>query len=468
MGNKRRPTRSTSEATPARKAAFELLRSVREQETFLSRIAPRVLGSYSLDASDAAFARLLAQGALSLQVTLDTLIDRVLRSPRDIKVDVRDALRLSAYEILYLHKEDHAAVDQGVELVRWFAPRATGVANYVLHRIVEERDRFPYGNPSESLEAAALLAGFPLWLARAIKKDIGLRNAFTLMEESLAPAPVYFMANAGALSRKELVSILETAGIEFNTCRCFMPGAQEDLDAIFQLAHRSDVGNEAFLELLKLDKIVVSDLSAQSIVLRGACTLLKDGARMLEIGAGRGTKTLQFQSICKEAEINLVAYDVIDSDSKKLHQLESRVVQTGGKTTEVVASDATKPLPFPENAYDLVFIDAPCTGVGTLRRHPEIKARLEETDSRTLAKTGQAMLFQAAHQVRVRGYLMYATCTIFKEENEKTIKRFLASPAGQGFEIVPIGAKGAPFFKTPVLKGGPDLHFAALLQRVAE
>lgn len=81
--------------------------------------------SAQLEGADKAFARLLAQGALSLQVTLDALINEVLRTPRDIQDDVRDALRISAYEIIYLHKEDHAAVDQGVELVRSIAPRAT-------------------------------------------------------------------------------------------------------------------------------------------------------------------------------------------------------------------------------------------------------------------------------------------------------------------------------------------------------
>ena len=135
MATKHRRTSASSTATPARKAALELVRRSRESHQFLSSFAPRVLESAQLESADKAFARLLAQGALSLQVTLDALINEVLRTPCDIQDDVRDALRISAYEIIYLHKEDHAAVDQGVELVRSFAPRATGVANYVLHQV---------------------------------------------------------------------------------------------------------------------------------------------------------------------------------------------------------------------------------------------------------------------------------------------------------------------------------------------
>ena len=129
-----------------------------------------------------------------------------------------------------------------------------------------------------------------------------------------------------------------------------------------------------------------------------------------------------------------------------------------------LAHDATKPLPVADEAYDLIFIDAPCTGLGTLRRHPEIKARLHKEDAKKLSATSQAMLVQAAPKVKLGGYLMFATCTILKEENEKTVKRFLASPAGSAFEIVPLGAQGTPFFKTP-FDTGADLHFAALLQK---
>lgn len=471
MANKRRPSHAASAATPARKAAFQLVSAVRTQEVYLSSVAPMVLEGAPLSPSDKAFARLLAQGALSLQTTLDALIDRALRSPRDIKPDVRDALRLAAYEILYLHKEDHAAVDQGVELVRFFAPRATGVANYVLHRIVEEKSAFPFGDPEDSLEVAALFYGFPEWLARAIKKDIGTRNAISVMKESLEPAPVYFTANACVTSHDAIAQVLEEAAIEYATVRPFMVSdlaAPRRSDTVFQLANRADVGQEAFSKLLQEGAIVVSDLSAQSIVERAVRTLPSCNARVLEIGAGRGTKTILMQSACARVGIELAAYDVIDIKKKKLQELEQRMRAAGGMISQTFVADATKELPASEDGYDLVFVDAPCSGIGTLRRHPEIKARLAEDDPHTLAHIGQAMLERAAACVRPGGALMYATCTILKEENDKTVKRFLASPAASGFEVVPIGAKGSAYFKTPIEPHGADLHFAALFTRAGE
>lgn len=462
MATKHRRTSAPSTATPARKTALELVRRSRESHQFLSAFAPRVLEPAQLEGADKAFARLLAQGALSLQVTLDALINEVLRTPRDIQDDVRDALRISAYEIIYLHKEDHAAVDQGVELVRSIAPRATGVANYVLHRIVEAKDHFPEGDPETSLEAAARFYGFPDWLATAMKKDIGTRNAIALMARSLEPAPVYFSANELSTSRDEIARLLEASGIEFSTQRSLVAGAS-GADLIFGLTHRGDVGSEAFSSLLQHEQIIVSDASAQSIVMRAVEVLSKD-ALLLEIGAGRGVKSLLFQSACARRNIHLTEYDVLDLLAKKLSVLEERVAKAGGSIASALAHDATMPLPVADEAFDLIFIDAPCTGLGTLRRHPEIKARLHKEDAKKLSATSQAMLVQAAPKVKLGGYLMFATCTILKEENEKTVKRFLASPVGSAFELVPIGAQGTPFFKTP-FEAGADLHFAALLQK---
>ena len=195
-----------------------------------------------------------------------------------------------------------------------------------------------------------------------------------------------------------------------------------------------------------------------------AVEVLPKDALLFEIGAGRGVKSLLFQSACARRNIHLTEYDVLDLSAKKLSALEERVAKAGGSIASALAHDATKPLPVADEAFDLIFIDAPCTGLGTLRRHPEIKARLHKEDAKKLSATSQAMLAQAAHKVKPGSYLMFATCTILKEENEKTVKRFLASPAGSAFEIVPFGAQGTPFFKTP-FDTGADLHFAALLQK---
>ena len=134
-----------SKVSPARLAALEAVRLVRERDAFAQDIIAKRIDSSDLEPEDRAFATKLVLGAVSAQGTLDEIVDRALRSPSDVQPDVRDALRLGAYEIVFLDKSPHAAVDQGVELVRSIAPRAAGLANAVLRKIVMLKASFPFG-----------------------------------------------------------------------------------------------------------------------------------------------------------------------------------------------------------------------------------------------------------------------------------------------------------------------------------
>lgn len=475
MSNDRKSRRAPSKVTPARKAALYLVSQVRERNIFLSALSSHLDDVEGFNASERAFAYLLARGTLSLQFTLDKMIDRVLSSPQDIRSDVRDALRISAYEILYLHKQDHAAVDQGVELVRSVAPRASGVANFVLRRIAQVKQSFPFGDPDVDLEAAQLYYGFSDQLADAIAQIYSEKKAISFMASSLDAAPIWFSANALRISSVQLARLLEEVGIGFATCHSllevnhsYMKGSidtEYDGETIFRLTERSDVSSRSFARALAQSEIVVSDLSAQSIV-QDAIGLLKNGSHMLEIGAGRGTKTLLFQSGLAKRGIKLASYHVMDVSAKKIAGLEERIEIGGGHLDAALVHDATKEYPT-HDLYDLVFIDAPCTGLGTLRRHPELKARISPGDSASLAQIGLSILKQASSHIAQDGYLMYATCTILPRENEYVIDNFLALPEGDAFEVVPLSSEGAPFFKTSFESHGPDLHFAALLHKRA-
>lgn len=201
-----------------------------------------------------------------------------------------------------------------------------------------------------------------------MKKDIGTRNAIALMARSLEPAPVYFSANELSTSHDGIARLLEASGIEFSTHRSLMAGTS-GADPIFELTHRGDVGTEAFSSLLQHEQIIVSDASAQSIVMRAVEVLPKD-ALLLEIGAGRGVKSLLFQSACARRNIHLTEYDVLDLSAKKLSALEERVAKAGGSIASALAHDATKPLPVADEAFDLIFIDAALHGAGNLASSP--------------------------------------------------------------------------------------------------
>lgn len=145
----------------ARLAALNAIYDIRKNEAFARDVLNKTLNSHVLSSADRSFAAKLTLGVTQTLGTLDDVIYRCVDNPDDIKTNVMDCLRISTYEILYLEKEAHAAVDQGVELVKAIEPRARGLANLVLHRVVKLKAGFPFGNVDEDLEAFARIYAIP-------------------------------------------------------------------------------------------------------------------------------------------------------------------------------------------------------------------------------------------------------------------------------------------------------------------
>ncbi|MDY3980365.1 MAG: transcription antitermination factor NusB, partial [Paraeggerthella sp.] len=203
---------SRSKASPARLAALDVVRTVRERGAFAQDVIGKRIDGSSLSPEDRSFATLLALGVVSSVGTLDDVLDRALSKPTDVQPDVRDALRLSVYEIIFLNKTPHAAVDQGVELVRSFAPRAAGLANAVLRKVVVSRASFPFGDPTRDVEALARLHAFPVWLARKLVLDLGPQAALDFMRASNEPAPLFVAANAAKTDEAAVAAAFAKAG----------------------------------------------------------------------------------------------------------------------------------------------------------------------------------------------------------------------------------------------------------------
>ena len=211
-------------------------------------------------------------------------------------------------------------------------------------------------------------------------------------------------------------------------------------------------------------KILVSDASAQAV----AACVLEDGkpSSVLEVGAGRGTKTIMLQSMAMRTygeQLNLTS---MDSHSFKSNLLEKRAQEYGVKIGDIVTGNATRlDTVMPERMFDLIFIDAPCSGLGTLRRHHEIRWRLTPEHIAELADTNLAMLKSAANHVEVGGCIVYATCTVTYDENNGVVKRFLESEQGASFKLAPIAGKAC--FAPRLVHGSPDAHFAARFVRIS-
>lgn len=359
-------------ATPARRAALECLIDSRKRDVYETVY----IHDFKFeDEREHAYAVKLVRGVASYKLCLDELIDA---HATKISSSVRDALRISTYELLYLQKEPAVVIDQGVELVKTVAKAASGLANAVLHKVAQD------SLPSEAWKRL----GYPKWLHSYL-------STFLDFEEF------------AELSDKE--PLLQFAG--------------ESEDPIKDA---------------KLGHIIVADKASQEVA-----TLINPGKSMLEIGAGRGTKTALIHQ-----NHSFERYDVLDNSPHRLEALREKAKLLDFHVDYIYCEDATK---FNNGfKYDTIFIDSPCSGLGTLRRHPEIKSRLTREDIAHFAAIDLKLLKNAWGMLAEGGCLYYATCTVAPEENEGILKVF-----GKQYEVL----------REAILREDADAHFLAKVMK---
>ncbi len=451
----------TSSPTPARIFAYEVCSAVRARDGFARELFASYLKDHPLSLEDAAFARVLVLGTVACEGTLDELIDSVLASPKDIDAEVRCCLRISAYELFFLHKQAHVAVDQGVALVGHVRQRARGVANFCLRRLAEKVDAFPFGNPNSDFSALARLHGLPLWMAEMLEERYGFAQAAQFMAVSNEAPCVWFSPNAIRTTAEHVEDALRQAGIDF------IRAEGEDMPPYcYRLAHAQDVSAPAFLDLIEGGYVIVSDASAQAIAY--AALPATPPSAFLEIGAGRGTKTLLLESAAVRkygAQVPIVALDYLAFKSD-LHG--SRMATYGVTEARCQTGDGTKlDEVFGARTFDAIFIDAPCSGLGTLRRHPELRWKTTPDDLNSLAHTGAAMLSSAAAHLAPGGLLTYSTCTVTSQETTDVVRAFAGSAAFEHFTQIPFCTSGQSSYSPSLASCGPDAHFAVQFVRNA-
>ena len=456
------PRRHKCKATPARLAALEVVRTVRERNAFAQDVIATVIDKSTMSVEDRSFATLLALGTVSAQGTLDEIIDRALDTPEDVFRETRDALQISTYEIFFLGKEAHAAVDQGVEMVKSFSPGpAARVANAVLHKIVRLRLEFPFGNPNTDIDALARTQAFPSWMARKLMEEMGPQAAIDFMRASNEQAPLFVGVNACKATDDQVKRAFERAEEVAEPVTL----GDGEVPGCLRVPESRALLVPALARLIAQGKILVSDAAAQLV----AASVLPEEkpASVLEVGAGRATKTILLQSgAVRKYGTQIEEYVTIDNHAYKTRLLRERAETYGVNVTDAFTGNAIElDNIMPERTFDFIFVDAPCSGLGTLRRHPEIRWRTSEGDIPRFVNTQVELLKAAARHVKPGGSLAYSTCTVTREENAGSIKAFLESEEGAAFKLAPIGNRSSVV--TRLAPGSSDAHFAVRFVREA-
>lgn len=396
-------------ASNPRREAFRILRRVEEGGAFAS-VLLETRSAALRDPRDAALLNEIVLGVLRKRAVIDHVIaGAASRPPAEIEPAVLAALRVGTHALIALDRvPDFAAVDTAVALVKEAGhARAAGFANGVLRRIARERDDLLPPPPAPGdIAALALWHSHPPWWTERVVARLGWDAAAALLTADNQPAATVLAAWPPAGTATALADALAREGVVTEPCR-HAPRALRVVD-----------GRPQHTEAFRAGSCWIQDEASQLAV-----ALLGDrvGPASADVCAAPGGKTLALASRTPPGGL-VVA---IDRQPKRLKRLVQNVARLRADGVVVLAADMSKPAPL-AFAFDDVLVDAPCSGTGTLRRHPEIRWRLRPEDPAVLAIRQRAILARAADLVRPGGRLVYSVCSIEPEEGADVVAAFLA------------------------------------------
>ncbi len=435
----------STRVTPSRWVALRLLREVRGGELLdpaFARLAPQV------SLRDRAWVQELVYGTFRLRGRIDALLARFLRRPLlQLEPDVLDILRLGAYQLLEMRSVPaYAAVSQSVEMTRSVSGRgAVGLVNGVLQSL---RRAEPELEPSDRTDTATFLSTWgshPRWLV-----DRWLRVYGRAQTEALIAAnnqrPALFLRTIGEAA-DVAIARLRAEGMEATTV--------PDLPVALQLISGDIV------RALQLIPAVVQDPAAMRVVQFAQF----EPTSVADLCAAPGGKTLAVAAGGESGPPGFVL--AADVSYARLGKVRANAQRVAARSIALVNADARRP---PLRALPQVLLDVPCTGTGTLRRHPDGKWRLQPADLSALVALQRELLDAAASCIAPGGLLVYATCSLEPEENEQQVTRFLQDHSEFGLEAArgpaTPGQDGALLRLLPQ-QHGFDGAFAARLRRAA-
>lgn len=450
--------------SPARELATHVVSRVTTDGAWAPSVLDNALRSSGLSDRDRAFATRLAYGTVELLPTVDALIRALADRPGRIRPRVMNALRVATYELLTMSTPTAVAVDQGVELVRKADRHAAGFANALLRKVADRAQGFPWGDSEHDILALACETGFPEPIVDLLVAEVGEPGARRLIEGSRGPAPLYVAVDPFITTVDAALDRLAQLGAD--PLLTDVPGCIECRVASLVMHGGADESSG----------LIVCDAAPQAIV--SALPIAAD-SHIVDIGAGRGTKTALLRAAAERAGVS-AQVSAIDSHQWKVSVLEQRMSALSVPDVEAYVADATDAGALGaaiRGQADAVFVDAPCSGLGTLRRHPEKRWRLDPEGIEGLAALGLLLARASASLVRPGGFMMYSTCTVLPAENDHVIEEFLGSPDGAGFTVADLGPRlpesmrrfvtAEGYLQSWPEAGGPDGHFAALLARRA-
>lgn len=381
----------------ARLLAFEALVEVDIHGSYSNLILPKMLGKSSLSPEDRAFASELVYGSLRMKGRHDSLIERASnRSLAEIDAKVLIILRIGVHQLTQMRVPSHAAIYETVELAKRATGKSSGsFVNAILRNIDGKSDHIPNGE--DQLKQMSLEHSHPEWIVSSyldsLKSTIEVEK---LLQANNVPARPMLIAWPGRSTIDELV----------------LSGASPIPDSPISAVCEGDPGA---IPAIRERRAGVQDRGSQIVVERFLDTF-EENLRWLDLCAGPGGKAAYLSSVVSQRSGDFVANEVSEERARLVRQvvIDFPVLSHDGRN-----------LPDSLGLFDRILVDAPCTGIGALRRRPEVRWRRTLQDLKNLTTLQAELLDEAARKIRPNGVIAYVTCSSHQAETKFQIKSFL-------------------------------------------
>lgn len=441
-----------------RHLAVDILNQVEESRSFASRLINDCLDKNVLSGTpDGRLLTRLVYGVLRLRGHLDWILAKLCRGDFE-KLDegIKNVLRLGIYQLKFSDRlPDFAVVNEAVKISKILKPDKSALVNAVLRNYLRRSGKIQF--PSEEKKPEQYLAAFyshPLWLVKKWIKIFGYEETKALCSADNELPPLTLRVNTLKISRDEMMREFVSDGFAPEVTKFSPDGIV--LNSSAAPVQKTDFFENGFLRIQDEAAQLVSFLMNP-----------KGGNTILDACAGSGGKATHLAAILKNKGKILA----IDRNAEKIAELKQESARLGISILDAQTGDLSTGLQetFREN-FDDVFVDAPCSGLGTLRRNPEIKWRTTENDLRNFVSVQKIILQNSSAAVKKGSYLIYCTCSLLPEENENVVDDFLKHNAG--FSVYRKGSAinrelfdNRDFFHTYPHKHNMDGFFGAILKR---
>ncbi|MEO0813955.1 MAG: 16S rRNA (cytosine(967)-C(5))-methyltransferase RsmB, partial [Myxococcota bacterium] len=407
-----------SSSPRARRAALDVLVRVDRDRAYADRTLDALLRRRTgLSGRDRGFVTELVYGTLRHGIYIDFILNSLASRPLSkTPVLVRNALRMGVHQLLHMRVPSHAAVNETVNLVRANHKSTTGFVNAMLRKVarLDGDGSLPTPEPPESAHALAVAGSHPEWLVQEMLERFGLDEVRDWVAANNQTPPLMLRANPLRTTRESLMSALEQEGLGVNASTFLDHGLEVQ-----------DAGHVTQLDAFKSGECSVQDYAAQLVTVLSAP---QPGMTVLDACAAPGGKS----GHAAEAMNNQGHVLAVDVHPGRTQLIAKNATRLGLSAIHPATFDASQPDTLSEElakreieGLDRAVVDAPCSGMGTLRRNPELRRRAR-ADLKELTALQDALLSSIAPHVKPGGRLVYSVCTVTQAEGIERVRAFLA------------------------------------------